>query len=182
MLAALALFTPAAVASDGVRELPLEDVVRSAEVIALVKGAAPCVTRETVMVPLSTEPPREWEWTESVERFQVVEIVHARGKPPSGEIAAIGGQAEMHFRRSVRYEVEGASRGMIHERYEGSLDRSEPLDGRTFVVFLDRAAEASDNEDPTLAAWRAAFGAHWQVIAHDDARVLRKVRRLIEKE
>lgn len=181
MVLILCQLLSSALASDGVEDVSLEDLVRWSDAVAIVKCATPCVTRDPIEVPLATTPPRKMEWTEGVEHLEVVEVVSAGRVTLEGAFAAVGPQAASHFQRSVRYEVEGVSRGLIHRRYEGSLDLSTPLDGRTYVVFLDAPSSATP-EEPSLAAWHASFGAHWTVLGRDDISVVKRVRRLLKKD
>ncbi|MCA9569576.1 MAG: hypothetical protein KC656_17135 [Myxococcales bacterium] len=176
MLAVLTILSSAH-ASDGVRELSLEEVVAQADVIAVVEAATPCVTRQELTLRLPTDPPRDWTWQEAVDHYAVKRVVYTAVAAPSGEISTLGPDAHRHFQRSMRYEVDGSSRGILHETYGGSLDLTQPLDGRTLVVFLGRPAPAPAED---AGPWEKAFAGHWRLLAQDDVAVIPKVERILE--
>lgn len=156
-----------AFASDGVRELSFEDTFDRSAVIVLARIAEPMVERRELEVPLPTTPPRSMQWSVSVQRFEVLEVLHRRhGPEPSGTIEAVSPTARRDLDRHVRYELTGSTRGIMHERYAGSLDAKARTPGQQVVVFLG-APSTSSSEDPVDQVWDTSVGNAWRVIGMD---------------
>lgn len=172
----MVLLLTTALASDGVRELSFEEVFDQSAVVALARIADPAVERRAFEVPLATTPARTLSWTTSVQRFEVLEVLHRRAGPPlTGSFEAVGPSARRDLDRHVTYEVQGRSRGIMHERYAGELASKEQTAGQTVVVFLGAPRAAGD--DPVGKAWTTAVGPAWTVLGMDTPAIRERVEK-----